>query len=57
MAPGRPRTLLDLADAPPPMPVTMIETVPSLLRELLRRAALPSSAEVVCLGGERLTAE
>lgn len=49
--------LLDLAQAPAEPPVTIVETVPSLLRELLRRLPLPSSVTTVSLGGEPLTAD
>ncbi|MFE6774978.1 amino acid adenylation domain-containing protein [Streptomyces sp. NPDC057702] len=50
-------TLLDLVDTAPALPVTMLETVPSLLRELLRRTAPPPSVRAVCLGGEALPAD
>jgi amino acid adenylation domain-containing protein len=50
-------TLLELIDAPPAMPIRMLETVPSVLRELLRHRALPETVRTVCLTGERLPAD
>lgn len=40
---------------PLPAPVTMIDLVPSTLAEVMRHAALPHTARVVCTGGEALT--
>jgi amino acid adenylation domain-containing protein len=49
--------LLDLAQADTEPAVTIVETVPSLLRELLRQAPLPPSVTTVSLGGEPLHAD
>ncbi|MFL6615804.1 MAG: non-ribosomal peptide synthetase [Pantoea agglomerans] len=47
--------LFDLIDSPPAKSFSMLETVPSLLRELLARSSLPPSVRSICLGGEQVT--
>ncbi|MBK4215982.1 amino acid adenylation domain-containing protein [Paracoccus caeni] len=46
------QTLLDLPDLPPEAGVTMLNTVPSLLRELVKHHDLPASIRAVNLAGE-----
>ncbi len=48
--------LLTLAEPSCPPDITLINTVPSAMQELLRLAALPASTQVVCLAGEALPA-
>src|SRR5205809_2658416 len=48
---------LQLPDLPASGEVTLVNTVPSAINELMRRHVLPSSVRTVCLAGERLVAE
>ncbi len=45
---------LALVSQPPPAPVTLINTVPSAMRELLRAEAVPASVRTINLAGEAL---
>jgi len=47
--------VLALADLPAASAVTLINTVPSAISELVRLGALPGSARTVCLAGEALS--
>ncbi|HEY3581865.1 MAG TPA: amino acid adenylation domain-containing protein [Pyrinomonadaceae bacterium] len=48
------RDVLHLAEVPPAHPVTLINTVPSAINELLQLNELPASAHMVNLAGEPL---
>jgi amino acid adenylation domain-containing protein len=48
---------LALAESPPPGEVTLVNTVPSAMSELVRLGAVPSSVRVVNLAGEPLRGE
>lgn len=48
---------LELPDLPAAAEVTLVNTVPSAMRELVRMRALPSSVRTVCLAGEPLLVE
>ena len=48
---------LQLPDLPASGEVTLVNTVPSTINELMRRHVLPSSVRTVCLAGEPLVAE
>ncbi|CAM3272823.1 amino acid adenylation domain-containing protein [Stackebrandtia soli] len=50
-------TALDLANHPEADTVTLLQTVPSLMRELLKAGPLPPKLTTVCLGGEPLPGE
>ncbi len=45
---------LELISQPPPVPVSLINTVPSAMRELLRAEAVPPSVRTINLAGEAL---
>jgi amino acid adenylation domain-containing protein len=47
---------LHIADAPASTPITMINTVPSVMAELLRASGIPASVKTVSLAGEALPA-
>ena len=47
-------SLFSLAQCPPPYPVTLVNTVPSVMTELLRAHALPRSVRYVTFCGEPL---
>jgi amino acid adenylation domain-containing protein/non-ribosomal peptide synthase protein (TIGR01720 family) len=49
-------TVLDLVELPAAHQITLINTVPSAMRELLRLQALPPNAHTVNLAGEALSA-
>src|SRR5207248_7687061 len=48
---------LQLPDLPASGEVTLVNTVPSAINELMRRHVLPSSVRTVCLAGEPLVVE
>jgi amino acid adenylation domain-containing protein len=48
---------LHLIDLPAREEITLVNTVPSAIREIVRRNALPASVQVVCLAGEALSVE
>ncbi|PYJ33551.1 MAG: non-ribosomal peptide synthetase [Verrucomicrobia bacterium] len=48
---------LQLPDLPASGEVTLVNTVPSAINELMRRQVLPSSVRTVCLAGEPLVVE
>ena len=54
---GRVVLVRDALELPsPPAPATLVNTVPSVLAEVLREGGLPSSVRTVCLAGEALHA-
>ena len=48
-------SILDLLSAPPSHPISLINTVPSAMAELVAAQAVPSGVRTICLAGEALS--